>query len=179
MLKKLINPLSRSYKEFKQLVNDQEFTWSWSPVSVPLSVKPDKFMDKGYYTHAFLTRPEEGHLLFPKESSKHIKLAYTIVSQILMTNNIKPSIFYRINANCDHPDESGLPNLPHVDHKFPHENLLIYLSNPNEGYTMVEGEKYYGKEDDVILFNGVHCNAAPKIGRRLVTIATFSRCDSQ
>ena len=174
-IKKLINPLSENYKQFKKLVNHQEFTWHWMDSSVQLSQKTDGYLNLGYYTHAFLTRPETGQFLFPKQSSDFLREVQSVMLEILLANNIKPAIFYRISANCEHPHESNLPNMPHNDHQFPHENLLIYLNDPKGGYTMVENEKYYGKEDDVILFNGFHCNAHPKTGRRLVSIATFLR----
>ena len=174
-IKKLINPFTKNYQQFKTLVNHHEFTWHWMDNSVQLSQKTDGYLNLGYYTHAFLTRPETGQFLFPKQSSDFLREVQSVMLEILLANNIKPAIFYRISANCEHPHESNLPNMPHNDHQFPHENLLIYLNDPKGGYTMVENEKYYGKEDDVILFSGFHCNAHPKTGRRLVSITTFLR----
>ena len=40
-----------------------------------------------------------------------------------------------------------------------------------DGYEGEDQKLYY----DVILFSGLHCNASPKMGRRLVSIATFLR----
>ena len=77
-------------------------------------------------------------------SAEVLKEVQSVMLEILLANNIKPAIFYRISANCDHPHESNLPNMLHNDHQFPHENLLIYLNDPKDGYTMVEDEKYYG-----------------------------------
>ena len=174
-IKKLINPFTKNYQQFKTLVNHQQFTWHWIESSVQLSQKTDGYLNLGYYTHAFLTRPETGQFLFPKQSSEHVGDVQKVMLQILLANNIKPALFYRMSVNCDHASDSELPNIAHIDHKFPHENLLIYLNDPKEGYTLVEDKKYYGKEDDVILFSGLHCNASPKTGRRLVSIVTFLR----
>jgi len=174
-IEKLSNPLTNYYKQLKELINDEEFIWHWVTGSVNFSKEEEGYINKGYYTHSFLKRPEAGNLLFPKEPSEYIHIAHSVVMEILLANNIKPAVFYRISANCDHPHESELPNVRHMDHAFPHENLLVYLSDPEEGYTMVEDEKYFGKEDDAIIFNGIHCNASPKVGRRLVIIATFTR----
>ena len=176
-IKKLTNPLTENYKQFKNQVNHEEFPWHWIERSVQRSPKTDGHLNHGYYTSIFLRRPEAGKLLFPTESAppEYVISIQSVMEEILLANNIKPAVFYRMSVNCEHPHESNLPNMPHTDHQFPHENLLIYLNDSKGGYTMVENEKYYGKEDDVILFNGFHCNAHPKTGRRLVSIATFLR----
>ena len=174
-IKKLINPLTDDYNQFKLYVNCEEFDWHYIPNSVRYTEEKEGYLNKGYYTKTFLTRPEAGNLLFPKQSSEHVGDVQKVMLQILLANNIKPALFYRMSVNCDHASDSELPNVAHIDHKFPHENLLIYLNDPKEGYTLVEDKKYYGKEDDVILFSGLHCNASPKTGRRLVSIATFLR----
>ena len=176
-IKKLINPLTENYKQFKTHVNHQDFTWHWIENSVQRSQETEGYLNRGYYTNAFLMRPEAGKLLFPTENAptEYVVGIQSVMIEILLANNIKPAVFYRISVNCEHPHESDLPNMLHSDHQFPHENLLIYLNDPKEGYTMVENEKYYGKEDDAILFSGMHCNAHPKTGRRLVSITTFLR----
>lgn len=177
-VKKLINPLTENYKKFKEVVNDLEFPWQWIPGSVNYSKQDEGYVNKGYYTHAFLLRPESGDMLFPKQHSQHLMGVHHVMMEILLSNNIRPATFYRMSVNCDHPHESDLPNVPHVDHEFPHDNLLIYLSDPKGGYTMVEDEKYFGKEDDAILFSGKHCNASPKTGRRVVSVTTFLKYGS-
>ena len=78
-----------------------------------------------------------------------------------------------MGANCDHATESGDPDQPHYDHEFPHKNLLIYFSDTNGGYTMVDDERYDGEENDVIIFDGLHYNKPPSKGRRIVLITTF------
>ena len=59
----------------------------------------------------------------------------------------------------------------HVDHPFPHDNIIIYFSN--EGKTILENDEHDPKEDDVIIFPGLpHCQELPKNDMRLVLVAT-------
>ena len=53
----------------------------------------------------------------------------------------------------------------------------VYLTNPEGGSTVCEGEEFTGKEDDAIIFEGKHYNYPPKRGRRMVIVATFSDYD--
>ena len=75
------------------------------------------------------------------------------LKEILEFNDIKIKGLYRINANLTFPTAPLLPSIPHVDHDFPHENILIYL-NDTGGDTVVDGEHYSPHEDDVITFGG-------------------------
>jgi len=84
---------------------------------------------------------------------------------------------YRINANAVHPVESNILTVPHNDHEFPHKNMLIYLTNTG-GDTIVfdEGGKkhhFTPVEDDIVVFEGLHCMVPPKSGRRVVLVATY------
>ena len=65
-----------------------------------------------------------------------------------------PFVMYRANANMTIPSETGksLIGPPHTDHECPHKNLLIYLTDGNGGPTIAGDEKYFGQEDEVILF---------------------------
>ena len=79
-----------------------------------------------------------------------------------------------MNANAVYPTEKNLPSPVHVDHEFPHKNLLIYLTDPQGGTTIVEGKEYLAKEYDVILFDGKpHCARPPSKDIRIVLVFTF------
>ena len=79
--------------------------------------------------------------------------------------------FLRSNANAVHADTGEQFSEPHIDHRFSHYNLLVYLSG--DGETIVEDEKYFPKENDVILFTGNHYMKRPSKGRRIVLISTI------
>ena len=85
------------------------------------------------------------------------------------------------------PTHSDKPKYtrPHVDHKFPHTNMLIYLTDAG-GKTIVEDiskreESTFSlslahdpKEDDVVTFGGqYHCHELPKEKPRLVIVTTY------
>ena len=61
---------------------------------------------------------------------------------------------------------------PHMDHEFPHKNMLIYLTDAG-GSTIVEGEEFAPEEDDVIIFEGMHWHKLPKKERRVVLVMTY------
>ena len=162
MIKVIHNPLTENYQKLKKLILGNDFPWYWYSNNTY----------NGYYHHCFLRRPDP-NLRFTSAQSQYINEAYTVVEEILNFNSITHDVLYRMSANINHSTESGSPDKAHYDHEFPHHNLLMYFSDTNGGYTMVEEEKYDGKEDDVIIFQGLHYNAPPSKGRRTVLITTF------
>ena len=84
--------------------------------------------------------------------------------------------YLRSNANATHPDIGPQFSQPHVDHTYPHANLIVYLSG--DGPTYVDGEKYEFEENDAILFYGHHFQARPKKDRRVVLVATLMGFES-
>lgn len=172
MIKVLRNEKTENYRKLKQGILSPEFSWYWvlNATTTDLSGH-DNF---GYYSHTVLRRPGDGvPRFYSVPSSNVLELANDVIYEILRGNNIEPKVFYRINVNCVHPTERNLPSAPHHDHDIPHKNLLIYLTDPNEGETFVEGESYLGHEDAAIVFEGLHYHKPPKRGRRVVIVCTF------
>ena len=94
---------------------------------------------------------------------------------IYLTN----TFFLRSNANCVHADTGDQFSEPHIDHRFPHFNLLVYLTNEADGgETIVDDEKFFPKANNVILFTGKHYMKRPSIGRRVVLISTIFEYNS-
>ena len=91
-------------------------------------------------------------------------------------NNMEISCLYRANANLLPPPSSFLKSkrtMEHVDHNFPHKNLLIYLTNAG-GRTIVGNEAHDPKEDDIVMFPGfMHCVETSHTKNRVVLVATF------
>ena len=161
-IKQLKNPLTDTYKEFKRLITtDPAFPWYWQEKTVTGEHITSDFMknmfrrghkSRGYYTHGFLVRPTHRHW-YPKGNSIHIDLAHQVALEFFGFNNIKMKSIYRMSANCEHSTEENLPDFYHVDHSFPHQNMLVYLNDTEGGETLVDKERYAGKEDDVIMFD--------------------------
>ena len=181
----IANPKTEKYQQLKNTILGQFFPWSWGENTITTDWKSPDYVhdsalngheDFGFYSHGFLMRPVKNSdvtCCYPTESSPFVKDAHDLVTEILDFNNVKYDLIFRMAANCVHPTETRLASPPHEDHPWPHTNLLIYLTDPFKGETVVEEKKFFGKEDDVILFQGVHYHRPPEKNRRIVFVATF------
>ena len=162
MIKVLKNPITENFLEFKKYIFSNDFVWKY-----------EQSTGMDFYSHTFLQRPE--YFGYSKPLCKSIEFNLTVLSEIIDHNKLFANnqyFFLRSNANCVHPDEgSNLFSQSHTDHKYPHFNLLVYLSG--DGETIVEDEKYFPQENDVILFTGNHYMKRPSKGRRIVLISTI------
>ena len=174
MIEKLVNLRTEKYLQFKRFVlNNEEFKWSWLSQTTP-DLNEEGYDNFGFYVHSFIDRPDSLNGYFTQPASEYIIQANNVVSEILTNNGIEIKVIYRMSANCVHSTDSGQYSVPHVDHEFPHKNLLIYLTDPQGGETVVEEEKYLGEEDDVIMWGeGMHYHKPPSAGRRIVLVTTF------
>jgi len=173
MITKLINNKTKRYVRLKNLIISSRFSWTWQNQTTPKQNK-NGYDNFGFYVHSFLDRPVPLRACYSNPCSKYITDANNAIAEILVHNGLTPKVIYRMSANCVHPTNSGTPSVPHVDHDFPHDNLLIYLTDPQGGETIVGDEEYLGEEDDVITWEGeLHHHRPPVKGRRIVLIATF------
>ena len=170
MIRSLENPKTDEYINFKNFVLSNQFNWFYWGFNV---ITDDKNHDNfPFYSHGLITRPTS-ECLYPKAVSPYSEVAHQVVSQVFDANNIDVSVIYRMNINSVTPTKSNKYSPIHVDHPFPHKNLLIYLTDPAGGETVCGENNYTGKEDDVIIFEGEHYYRPPKEGRRIVLITTF------
>ena len=106
-------------------------------------------------------------------NSDHTPSPYQIVLETLRYNDIELNCIFRMNINLAYPQE-GIQTTPsHVDHNFPHNNLLIYFTNAG-GRTIVEDAFHDPQEDDVISFEGKpHYMELPKKDFRIALVTTY------
>ena len=170
----LKNPKTDTYNKFKDLVLSHDFSWfRWSKTMEGESELQKGHDDYPFLSHIFLCRPDE-FCLYPHPQSEHVELIEKVFREIADFNGLDPQVIYRMNANAVYPTEKNLPSPIHVDHLFDHKNMVIYLTNPQGGSTIVEGKEYLAKEDDVILFDGKpHCARPPFKDIRIVLVYTF------
>ena len=177
MIELIANPKSRQYHTFKNTVIGSNFPWAWIEKTVSADQPiPDGHEEFGFYCHSFLRRPGKDlneKSFYSKEESPIVKEAHDLVVEILESNQVRFDLIFRIAVNCVHPTESNKYSPPHEDHNWPHSNLLIYLTDPYKGETVVEDKKFFGKEDDAIIFQGMHYHRPPISNRRIVLVATF------
>lgn len=101
------------------------------------------------------------------------------VKEILIYNDIRYHNIYRMNVNMTYYVKNSLYTMPHVDHDFPHNNLLIYFNKVSGGevkvYNNGQWHIHNPEEDDVILFSGLHCHRTPQESNqfRRVLVTTF------
>ena len=167
MIKVLENPITSNYLELKNYVLSSEFPWLYS-----FSTKMP------FYSHVFLDRPENAK--FSNPQSEFLGLNLKVLDEIIQHNNLFDRYFFlRSNANCVHADSGEQFSEPHIDHRFPHFNLLVYLTNEGDGgETIVEDEKFHPQANNIILFKGKHHMKRPCVGRRVVLISTIFEYNS-
>ena len=139
-------------------------------------------------SHTFLQRPFENFsdnhfntdnqdVKFSVTKSPLVQNVAKVFDEILHNNNIKVNCFLRLNANCVLPLDKVVDTVPHVDHNYPHENAIIYLTNAG-GKIFVGDDSHDPKEDDVVCFKGLrHYHQTPErtdvCVRRIALVATF------
>ena len=166
----LSNPLTDKYLSLKNIIlNDHGFPWHFLARSTP-STDKEGYINPSVYQHTFLDRPGP----WSRVGSPLIEVVTEVITEIMEHNSIIPEVIYRICANAVHPQQNTYQNtVPHYDHKFPHKNLLIYLSDSYGGATVCENNSFLGKEDDIITFEGEHYHGMPQNGRRIVLVSTY------
>jgi|TARA_X000000368_G_C22718670_1_gene574288 hypothetical protein len=166
-----------AYNELKNLVLGEDFPWFFVKDAVrgQYSKGQTDVNNFPFFSHVFLDRPRDNKAYAVPVSSV-VDLAEQVFCDICNERDIPYMVLYRANANMTLPTVSGdpQPSPLHKDHDFPHRNMLVYLTDCNEGPTIVLGEEdYYGKEDDVYIFEGLHQHKLPTSNRRVVLVYTF------
>lgn len=179
MFEILKNPKTENYSILKETVLSNKLPWYYFSESV-LDVESDnsKYENAEFFSHCVIKRPDS-KCLFPSVVSESSEFVGNVLKEIFTYNDIDVSCIFRINFNCMYRT-SDKRTIPHLDHEFPHKNLLIYLNSFDNGETIIFGEdgKEYlhkPKEDDIITFGGnLHCNEHPFPGqRRIVLVTTY------
>ena len=186
MIEVLKNPLTPNYHKLKEIILSDNFNWENIISTMDVVSNTEGHIHMPVDIHTFIPRPETtqednitGSLSkkvgdAERESkSEYVDLCVTVMNEILDYSNLFGTyIFHRAAANRTYADEGIQLSEPHIDHNFPHNNLLVYLTSSG-GETFVEGEKFDQKEDDVIVFQGRHYMKRPIKDKRIVLVATF------
>ena len=172
MIQLLQNSKSDNYYLLKNTILDKQFPWFYSETTTPNEKSIKRHRDVPMHSHTFIQRPEM--FGFSKYDSTAYQLALDVVREILTENNILTNSYFvlRLSTNCTYPSEGIQLSMPHVDHNFPHLNILTYLNSAG-GSTFIEGEEHEPIEDQSILFSGEHYIQLPKKERRIVLIGTL------
>ena len=171
----LNNPKTDTYLQLKEHILSEHFPWFHYSETLEPGSDLNGYEDSPFLSHGFLIRPGVDNNYYSRANSQDLGLLQEVFREICFVNGINPQVVYRMNANYTVPTEKNLPSPPHVDHDYPHKNMLIYLTPTNGGHTIVNGEEIIAEEDDVVIFDGSlkHCARPPLKGRRVVLIVTY------
>ena len=177
MIEVLKNSKTKNYCSFKQIILSDKFPWFYKKTTTE-GDSPTGYVDTPMYGHVFIDRPE--HNGWSKQDSTMHQLAVNVVREILHENNYYSNQYFilRLSANCVLPNDGIQFTVPHVDHTFPHFNLIVYLTNSG-GSTIIEGKEHEPIEDQSILFTGNHYIQLPKKERRIVLVGTIFPLDKK
>jgi hypothetical protein len=190
MITILKNPKTEKYYELKEKVLSRTFFWQYA-FDTNFDVEYLEFYeDLPYYGHTIIQRPSPEHP-FPTILDSDWKQSVDVFNEIMVHNGLSYKTLYRLNFNSTFYVHDKM-SPPHVDHDYPHQSLIVYLSKFNRGKTYVFKKKwpesefnvkptdikhsFKGEEDDIIMFDGLHyhCMENPALNeRRIVMIATF------
>lgn len=179
----LKNPKTELYKEIKDYVNGGNIPWFFHDKATnngqnTLFGNGEEYNNLPFFSHAIVNRPIS-ETPFSTASSYDAPKYCNCVNEILNYNGLYINCLYRLNINMTFYTSNSTYSLPHVDHDFPHNNMLIYFNEFTEGeikiYKQNQWHIYKPEEDDVILFSGLHCHRPPqKPGEfRKVMVSTF------
>ncbi len=207
-IRKLYNPRTPSYTDFKKKVLAGNFKWEYlydtlsfgkdeDVISTIECLTPEQKRERNWggfpmYHHCILQRAEAPigttekpctpykQIYFPTVTgSQQLALeASAMVSDILKANRIKLNMIFRMHLNAVSPQPEVKTGYPHTDHEYPHYNLLLYFTDAGGDTFRMERdykyENYTPKEDDCIIFDGVHFHETPKEKRRVVFVCTYA-----
>ena len=183
---KLKNPNTSLYNDLKKIILGDNFSWNYMKSNTWFDINPahrlindpendNTFQKSSLHHHPFLLRSDFVNL-YTKVTSPYMDDINKMYCEIFNANKEFMKSFNmmcRCVANSVQPyDGPDNKTRKHVDHDFPHKNMLIYLTDAG-GSTFVEGEEFAPEEDDVIMFEGLHWHKLPRKERRVVLVMTY------
>lgn len=162
--KKLINPKGLQYEEIKKFALSNNIPWYWN---YECNETPD------YYRHTIVDRPEVNYCS-NIVSPPLYDLAKVYFKDLIDVNGLRTNYILRMSLNCVHPQMKVTPT--HRDHNFSHGNIIVYLTDSG-GDTLIDGERFSPRENDVICFEGIDhkLDISSLKKRRIILIITVDK----
>ena len=137
--------------------------------------------NNSFMSHVVLKRIEERkNKNKNKINSSYYSNFVKILNEFTEKNNINYKEIFRIAVNFSYKNNSKCSPI-HVDHEFPHKQLLVYLNTVKDAFTVIYDEsknrilkkiipmKYKG-----VCFDGLpHAGFFPEKGEKIVIVYTF------
>ena len=187
MIKEYPNILNKKEKDFlkKAIVNSSSFSFylNTSDVDSNFKFNNPKLNYFPFFTHTVLLRPEQSDNA-NKESRIHsntYNFFTDLFSKLSKRCKFKYEEIFRININLTFNNGKEKSHV-HVDHYFPHKQLILYLhSDDLNACTCIVNKKnkkikkIKPSPNKAVVFDGEldHYHIVPKKGYRVVLIYTF------
>jgi hypothetical protein len=151
---------------------------------IPADVRPHiEYVNSPFFSHTLLIRSEnpiDHHSRKIKEFSAHYEFFFEIFHRWTVENNINYTKIFRANLNQTWFN-GHLHTEPHLDHEWSHKNFIMYLTDFDEGQTILFSDDFQTlfyltpKKYTAISFNyRYHAHRFPKVGqRRVVFVVTY------
>jgi hypothetical protein len=167
------NFLNKEEKKYlDEIVLGDKFNWFWAANQVTNDKKP-------FFYHMLLNRPEESEKRISEPSSTHFPFFRNLLVKFCHAHHIPLSNIYRAAINLTFP--IGVKKIKkHVDHDFPHNQVIIYL-NDADGNTDIYDKNgklevsVSPKKYRILFFTSrLHgVNLPIKSKRRVIAVFTF------
>ena len=132
-----------------------------------------------FLCHVVLTRPEERNGT-DGINSPHYDFFKELLETFCKKHNIQINEIFRIAVNLTY-NTGSIDSITHIDHRFDHKQLIIYLNEPNDksSNTVIVNNNKIIKEVSPKKYKGFcfdsspHYLKYPKSGERIIAIFTF------
>jgi len=159
------------------------FPWYWEKNAV--MKEPGKGDDINFFGHTLIKRFENRRLGEELYQSSACEFFVPIIDRFFKKHKLKYKEILRASINLLYPQKIKQSE-PHVDHNFPHNQIICYL-NESDGDTVILKKKIKGgkfKHKEIarvspepfkILYFGYlpHYVIHPTSGRRIILVMTF------
>lgn len=149
----LVRVMPRENEFIEQYVLGPHFPWFWQDhqtfkddPNLPLEIKENlKFYNGPFLSHTLLHRTEDESVKHTERDSNHISTHFEFFLEIfhrfMSDNGLKYSNIFRANLNLTW-HSSDLHSAPHLDHTWPHNNFIMYLTTCKDGHTIIWSEDF-------------------------------------
>ena len=178
MITQLKNPRTQNYLRLKKVVLSDSIPWTYVATTCEdVSTNPTVWgIDNSSFFGSALLLRSNHERPYPLQVANQelLNLTSKVVIDIVRFNKLKFNCILRANFNLTIPhDEKDSWSPKHIDHPYPHQNLLIYFKTCTDGgeFRVWENQYEYGdteepkwgnyetfkpSEDSVITFNGLN-----------------------
>ncbi len=180
MITKLKNPKTDSYRNVKDYILSKQFPWYRASNMVSNTDEPI-IVENGishhnipFFSHIVIRKPVPNQK-YPIIFDEWISEFDAVINEIFDYNNLQLNCIYRMSVNLVQYTKEELLTPLHRDHPWPHNNILIYMTDAG-GETICEDKSFDPSEDDIIIFSGYperHCYKTSTKKDRIVMVATY------